>query len=145
MTYDPEKYREKREKVLGVKRRGMSFRTIATIVSICIVVSLGFVALPGTVAYISTRNFDDAIYRLENAKSWPNEIISGILEIEGVEKASTDKGGKRLVITFDRTEVDTIVISSFFRKKKLKSTLLNRTSHRQRMKALNAEKESETS
>jgi len=143
MTYDPEKYREKREKVLGVKRRGMSFSAIAAIVSICIVVSLGFVALPGTVAYISTRNLDDAIYRLENSTSWPNEIISGIVEIEGVEKAMTDKGGTRLVITFDRTEVDTILISSFFRKKNVKSTLLNRTSHRQRMKSLNAEKESE--
>jgi len=143
MTYDPEKYKKKREKVLGVKRRGMSFSAIAAIVSSCIVVFLGFVALPGTVAYISTRNLDDAIYRLENSTSWPNEIISGIVEIEGVEKAMTDKGGTRLVITFDRTEVDTILISSFFRKKNVKSTLLNRTSHRQRMKSLNAEKESE--
>jgi hypothetical protein len=145
MTYDPEKYRAKREKVLGFQRRGMSFGAIAAIVSICIVVSLGFVALPKTVAYISTRNLDDAIYKLENSTSWPNEIISGILEIEGVEKAMTDKGETRLVITFDRTEVDTIMISSFFRKKNVKSTLLNRISHRQRMKSLNAEKELEAS
>ena len=143
MTYDPEKYRAKREKVLGFERRGMGFGAIAAIVSICIVVSLGFVVLPRTVAYISTRNLDDAIYRLEHSTSSPNEIISGILEIEGVEKAMTDKGGTRLVITFDRTEVDTIVISSFFRKKSFKSTLLNRISHRQRMKSLNQEKERE--
>lgn len=136
MTYDPEKYRAKREKVLGIKRRGISFGAIAVIVSICIVVSLSFVVLPKTVAYISTRNLDDAIYRLENSASWPNEIISGILEIEGVEKAETDKGRTRLVITFDRTEVDTTRISSFLRKKDLKSTLLNRISHRQRMATL---------
>lgn len=60
--------------------------------------------------FASTRTLDDAIYKLENSTPWPNEIISGILEIEGVEKAMTDKGGTRLVITFDRTEVDTIMI-----------------------------------
>jgi len=136
MTYDPEKYREKREKVLGIKRRGMSFGAIAVIVSICIMAALGFVVLPRTIVYISTRNLDDAIYKLENSASWPNEIISGILEIEGVEKAETGKGGTRLVITFDRTEIDTTRISSFLRKKDLKSTLLNRISHRQRMTTL---------
>lgn len=143
MTYDPEKYREKRENVLGIKRRGMSFGAIAAIVSICIMAALGFVVLPKTVAYVSTRNLDDAIYRLENSASWPNDIISGILEIEGVEKAVTDKGGTRLVITFDRTEVDTIRISSFFIKKGLKSTLLNRVSHRQRLTTLKEEEEVE--
>lgn len=143
MTYDPEKYREKRENVLGIKRRGMSFGAIAAIVSICIMAALGFVVLPKTVAYVSTRNLDDAIYRLENLASWPNDIISGILEIEGVEKAVTDKGGTRLVITFDRTEVDTIRISSFFIKKGLKSTLLNRVSHRQRLTTLKEEEELE--
>jgi len=145
MTYDPEKYREKREKVLGIKRRGVSFGAIAAIVLICIVISLGLAALPRTVEYISTRNLDDAIYRLENSASWPNKIISEILEIKGVEKAETDKGGTRLVITFDRTKVDTDVISSFFRIKNYKSTLLNRISHRQRMKSLNAEEKREAS
>ena len=33
MSYDPEKYREKREKVLGIKKRGLGFGTIAMIVS----------------------------------------------------------------------------------------------------------------
>ena len=143
MTYDLEKYREKREKVLGFKRHGISFGTIVVIVVTCIVFSLGFVVLPKTVAYIAIRNLDDAIYRLEHSTPWSNKIISEILEVEGVEKAMTDKGGTRLVVTFDRTKADTNVISSFFRKKGHKSTLLNRINHRHRMKSLNQEKERE--
>ena len=33
MSYDLEKYRDKREKVLGVKKRGINFATIAATVS----------------------------------------------------------------------------------------------------------------
>ncbi len=143
MTYDTEKYRKKREKVLGIKKRGMSFGVIAAIVSICIMVAMGFVVLPGTIAYIAERNLDDAIYRLESSGQWSHEITTGILEIGGIVGAVTDKGGKRLIITFDRKEVDVIKISSFFRKKGLKPTLLNRVNHRQRVTTLLEEKKLE--
>ena len=143
MAYDMEKYRKKREKVLGIKKRQMSFGVISTIVSICIMAAFGFVVLPGTMAYIAERNLDDAIYRLEKSESWPNEIVTEILEIEGVVRSVTDKGEKRLIITFDRKEVDVVKFSSFFRKKGLKPTLLNRVNHRQRVTTLQEEKELE--
>jgi len=143
MAYNPDKYREKREKVLGIKKRGMSFGVIAAIVSICIIAALSFVILPQTVAYIAERNLDDAIYRLEKSASWPDEIITGILGIKGVEEAITDKEGKRLIITFDRKEVDIIKFSSFFTREGFKSTLLNRVSHRQRASTLKEEKKFE--
>jgi len=143
MGYDTEKYRTKREKVLGIKKRGMNFGVIAAIVSICIMAAFGFVVLPGTMAYIAERNLDDAIYRLEKSESWPNEIVTEILEIEGVVRSVTDKGEKRLIITFDRKEVDVVNFSSFFAKKGFKSTLLNRVNHRQRVTILKEEKELE--
>ena len=143
MGYDTEKYRTKRERVLGIKKRGMNFGVIAAIVSICIMAAFGFVVLPGTMAYIAERNLDDAIYRLEKSESWPNEIVTEILEIEGVVRSVTDKGEKRLIITFDRKEVDVVNFSSFFAKKGFKSTLLNRVNHRQRVTILKEEKELE--
>ena len=143
MAYNPDKYREKREKVLGIRKRRMSFGVISAIVSICILAVLGFVVLPGTVAYITERNLDDAIYRLEKSASWPNEIVTGILEIEGVIRAVTDKEEKRLIITFDRKEVDVIKFSSLFAQKGFKPTLLNRVNHRQRVTILKEEKELE--
>jgi len=143
MAYDTEKYRSKREKVLGIKKRGMSFGVIAAIVSICIIVVLGFVVLPETIAYIAERNLDDAIYKVERSGQWSHEIMTGIHEIGGVVEAVTDKGGKRLIITFDRNEVDVVKFSSFFREKGLKHTLLNRVNHRQRVTSLQEEEKLE--
>jgi len=143
MAYDTEKYRKKREKVLGIKKRQMSFGVISAIVSICIMAAMGFVVLPGTIAYVAERNLDDAIYRLERSAPWPNEIVTEILEVEGVVETVTDKEGKRLIITFDRKEVDVVKFSSFFIKKGLKPTLLNRVNHRQRATILEEEKKLE--
>ena len=143
MAYDTEKYRSKRQKVLGIKKRGMSFGVIAAIVSICIIVVLGFVVLPETIAYIAERNLDDAIYKAERTGQWSHEIMTGIHEIGGVVEAVTDKGGKRLIITFDRNEVDIVKFSSFFREKGLKPTLLNRVNHRQRVTSLQEEEKLE--
>jgi len=143
MAYDKEKYRKKREKVLGIKKRQISFGVISAIVSICIIAAMGFVVLPGTIAYVAERNLDDAIYRLKRPAPWPNEIVTEILEVEGVVETVTDKEGKRLIITFDRNKVDVVKFSSFFAKNGLKPTLLNRVNHRQRVTILEEEKKLE--
>ena len=143
MPYDLEKYRSKREKVLGVRKRGLSFGSIAVLVSLCILLGLGAVVVPKTASFIATRNLDDAIYRLENAKPWPKEILPEVLGIQGVENASTDMHGTRLVVTFDRTTTDTASFTAFFKRKELDSTLLNRVSHRQRVSTLKEEEEFE--
>lgn len=133
MTYDLEKYRYKREKVLGLKKRGLSFGAIAGIVSLSIIAGLSFVVIPKTIDYMATRNLDDAIYKLENSVVRHDDIIKEILGICGVKKVINDKDSMRLVVTFDRREVDVIKFSALFKQKGLKATLLNRLSHRQRL------------
>jgi hypothetical protein len=143
MAYNLEKYREKREKVLGVKKRGMNFGMIATIVSICIVAGLVLVVAPKAVSFVITRNLDDAIYKFEGSGTWPKEILSDIHEVQGVKTAIMDKNGTRLVVTFDRTSTGTERIEVFFKDKGVKSTLLNRVSHQQRVETMKEEEEIE--
>jgi len=143
MAYDFEKYREKREKVLGVKKRGISFSAIAAVVSICIVTGIGVAAVPKAVSYVMTRNLDDAIFKLDSSKSWPAGLIKELHGIEGVEKAETDKHSTRLVVTFDRTVTGPESFLIVFKQKGLKPTLLNRVNHRQRINTLKEEKELE--
>ncbi len=143
MTYDLEKYRDKREKVLGVKKRGLSFGAIATIVSICIMAGLGFVVAPKAVSFVLTRNLDDAIYKLDDSKPWPSEIITKAKGVLGVENAVTDKHGTRLVVTFDRNITEVGRLMTLFEQRGLDATLLNRVSHRQRMATLKEEAELE--
>ena len=51
MAYDLEKYRNKREKVLGVRKKGISFGTWAATVSAIIVVGLVSMVAPKSIAY----------------------------------------------------------------------------------------------
>ena len=90
MAYNFEKYREKREKVLGVKKRGISFGTLATVVSLVIIVGLGIVVVPKSIAYFNTRHLDDAIYKLQDTESWSQETISSIRQLPGVQNVETD-------------------------------------------------------
>jgi len=140
MDYDQEKYREKREKVLGAKkRRGLNFSTISTIVSIAIILGLSIIVVPRTVNYVVTRNLDDVVYKLETQEKWPNEVLVHVSGIKGVEETVVDKNGTRLVITFDRSAVETDSFASVFRNQKLEAILLNRMNHRQRVTNLKEE------
>jgi len=140
MDYDQDKYREKREKVLGAKkRRGLNFSTISTIVSIAIILGLSIIVVPRTVNYVVTRNLDDVVYKLETQEKWPNEVLVHVSGIKGVEETVVDKNGTRLVITFDRSAVETDSFASVFRNQKLEAILLNRMNHRQRVTNLKEE------
>ena len=136
MTYDIEKYREKREKVLGVKKRGVSFGTLAGLVSLVIIFGLGVVVVPKSIAYFNTRHLDDAIYKLQNAETWPEEVINGIKDLAGVKELENNSHSARIVITFDKTITDTKDFNTFFKAKAIKTILLNRVSHTQRMETL---------
>ncbi len=145
MNYDQEKYRIKREKVLGAKKgRGLNFNTVLTIVSIAIILGLGFIVVPSSVNYMATRNLDDVIYKLKQQKKWSNEVMVHMSGIKGVEDIILDKNSTRLVITFDKTVVDTDSFSSIFRNQKLEAILLNRMNHRQRLATLKEEANFET-
>ena len=139
MTYDMEKYREKREKVLGFKKRGMSFGVVSAIVSICIILGLGVIVTPKAVSFVITRNLNDAIYKLENSEKWPPKIITNMAELKGVEKVLTDKNSTRLVVTFNRQIINTDKLTTFFKQNGLVATLLNNIGHRQRIADLEKE------
>lgn len=141
MSYDPEKYREKREKVLGIKKRGMGFGAIALMVSFVILIGLGGVTVPQAVSYMATRHLDDAIFKLETQKSWPENILQGIAGIDGVTDIKADPHGTRLVVTFDRRSVEVSRISAHFEKQQLEVTLLNRINHRQHQNTMKEEAE----
>jgi len=136
MTYNFEKYREKREKVLGVKKRGVSFGTLATVVSLVIILGLGIVVVPKSIAYFNTRHLDDAIYKLQSAESWPQDAISSLQQLAGVKNVETDTGSSRLVITFDKSITSTPDINAFFKQNDIRTVLLNQVSHHDRQKIL---------
>ena len=143
MLYDPEKYREKREKVLGIKKRGLSFLTVASIIAGLIIFGIGFVTVPSAVSYITTRNLDDVIYKLDKDMIWKDAVVIKIEAVKGVAFLKKDKHDTRLVITFDRREADLSDFTAVFSKNNLKATLLNRVNHRQRQTTLKEEEELE--
>ena len=136
MAYNLEKYRDKREKVLGVKKRGISFGTLAAIVSVVIILGLGVVVVPKSIAYFNTRHLDDAIYKLQNADAWPQEVLTDIKDIAGVKAVENETHSARIVITFDKSIADTKDFNNLFKSSELKAILLNRVSHTQRLETL---------
>jgi hypothetical protein len=139
MAYNFEKYRNKREKVLGVKKRGINFGTLAAIVSLVIILGLGVVVVPKSIAYFNTRHLDDAIYKLQSAETWSHEIITDISELAGVKVVETDSNNSRLVITFDKSITSTPIINAFFKQKDIETVLLNQISHANHQKILEKE------
>ena len=139
MAYNLEKYRDKREKVLGVKKRGLSFGTLASIVSLVIILGMGVVVVPKSIAYFNTRHLDDAIYKLQSADTWSPDIIAGLNGVPGVREVVADSHGTRIVVTFDKSVTETKDFAAFFKQKEIKTILLNRVSHLQRLKTLKKE------
>ena len=139
MAYDLEKYREKREKVLGVKKRGVSFGTMSAIISLTIIIGLGVTVVPKSIAYFNTRHLDDAIYKLQNAETWTPDSIAGIQQLAGVKNVETDNNDTRIVITFDKSITGTPDINAFFKQKDIKTVLLNEVSHSNRLKIIEKE------
>ncbi len=144
MPYDLEKYRVKREKVLGVRKRGLSFGSAAALVAAIIIIGLGAIGLPRAVDYFSTRNLDDAIYKLADTGAWSPEVVKEINGLHGVRTVVADNHDTRLVVTFDRNMTDTDNLQSVFNRDGLAAELLNRMSHRQRRTILKKEGSFET-
>ena len=144
MVYDPEKYREKREKVLGIKKRGIGFGTLAVIVSLVVITGLSIATVPQAVSYISTRNLD-ATRSLNHFRgagtSWPDSIIPEMTVVEGVKAAVKDKNDTRLVVTYDRRKATVYSIKAYFDQKGLDAVLLNEVNHRQHLTISKAEEE----
>jgi hypothetical protein len=130
MAYCPGKYRDKREKVLGVKKRGMSFTVLAVLVSASFFTGIGFLAVPPSIEWWRTRNLEDAIYKLQSGEAWPAAVVTEVRGLRPVKAIVLDRSGTRLVVTFDKTATDLAVFTSFFERKGLAAVLLNRVDHR---------------
>jgi hypothetical protein len=100
---------------------------------------MGIVVVPKSIAYFNTRHLDDAIYKLQSADVWPPDIITGLNDLIGVKEVVKDSHGTRMVVTFDKSVTDTKNFSAFFKQKEIKTALLNRISHTQRLKTLKKE------
>jgi len=144
MAYDLEKYRDKREKVLGVKKKGISFGVWAATVSTIIIVGLISMVAPKSIAYFSTRNLDDVIYKLSGDEIWPQDVVHTVATLKGVKYAVADKDGARLVVTFDRSITDPENMKTYFKENGYRVVLLNRVNHRQRVQTEQEEAELET-
>lgn len=136
MPYDFDKYRAKREKVLGVRKRGLNFTVAAALVAGIIILGLGAVGMPRAVAYLTTRNLDDAIYKLAGNSTWSRELVTEIATLPGVRTAVVDQNSARLVVTFNRNETGLEGLEPLVNRQGLKAELLNRTDHRQRQTIL---------
>ncbi|HCY87970.1 MAG TPA: hypothetical protein DHV36_22730 [Desulfobacteraceae bacterium] len=143
MAWDPEKYREKREKVLGVKKRGLSFGTLTVVVAGVILLGMVSLGAPGAISYMKTRHLDDAIFKMADNQVWPTSLVAQIGEIHGVSGTSLDTHNTRLVVTFDRRHTGPDAVNALFSRHGIAATLLNQVSHRQRMVTIEAEKEAE--
>jgi hypothetical protein len=144
MAYDVEKYRDKREKVLGVRKRGLNFGAVAGLVAAFIVLGLGFVAVPKTISYFATKNLDDAIYKQAQSETWGEGIVEKIAGLDGVRTAVTDNHDMRLVVTFDRHETGPEKFKVFFGHSGIQAELLNQVGHREHVAILEKEAEFET-
>jgi hypothetical protein len=136
MPYNPQTHREKREKVLGVRKRGISLGVLAVVVSSLILIGFGAVVIPKSIAWWNDRNLEDAIFKLKEGGPWPAAVVAAAGRQTGVKKTVTDKGGTRLVITFDRTVFDARKITPLFEKNGLNAVLLNRIDHSQHMRGM---------
>lgn len=130
MSYDPEKYREKREKVLGIKKRGFGFGVIAAIVSLIIVGGLGAVTVPQAISYMALRHLDDVIFKVESDPAVLEKASQAIQDLEGVKIIEKDHTRIRIVVTYDRRFLAVSDIQSLFKKHGLQATMLNQMSHR---------------
>ncbi|MCB2180852.1 MAG: hypothetical protein KQH63_02365 [Desulfobulbaceae bacterium] len=143
MAYDFEKYRDKREKVLGVKKRSISFGALAAFVSLAIVFGLSVVIIPRSIAFFQMRHLKDVIYKLPVESSLSEAGLAQLRQYEGVRNVAVDGQGSRIIITFNHSEVDPQKFSTFFHSQGVSAVLLNQVGHSERMQTLKKEAEFE--
>ncbi len=139
MAYDLEKYREKRERVLGVKKRGLGFGPVACFVALVILLGLGMVVIPRSIAFLQNRQLEDAIYKLSGERSQSEQALAELKKQDGVRDVVVDGHGARVVVTYNKGALDTARISAFLLKQGTQAVLLNEVGHSQRMHTMKKE------
>ncbi len=143
MEYDLEKYRTKREKVLGVKKRFFSLGRLLTIFSVAVVVLVSAAVLPQMAAFLKNRHLDDIIYRLKDDTVLTPDTIAAITAIKGVTGVNRDSENQRLILTFNREQTKPHAVTNQLSQVATGIIQLNVISHRQRLANLKKEKEFE--
>jgi hypothetical protein len=141
MTYDLEKYREKRERVLGVKKRGLGFGWAAGIVSLAILLGLGMVVIPRSITFLQNRQLEDAIYKLSGERAGAELALAELAKLKGVRAVTPDAHGSRVVVTFNKEVLDSARISAFFLQQGAQAVLLNEVGHSHRLHTMKKEAE----
>ncbi len=101
MAWNPERYREKRERVLTGNRKQGSKMVKVLLGTVLGVVALGlFLGAPVVWESFSSRHLDDVILRVDAAAHAVTQLPVG----DGIRNVAEDQGGNRLVVTFDRRE-----------------------------------------
>ena len=126
MTWNPERYREKRERVLAGNQEQGSGLVKGLLVAVMGVVALGLVmGAPAVWESISFRHLDDVILRVDATNHTASLLPSG----EGVRRVTEDQVGSRLVVTFDRRETSAQRIVETLRAAGVDCFLLNTMPH----------------
>lgn len=139
VTYDLEKYRDKRERVLGVRKRGLGFAGVMGVFSLVVVFALGLVIVPRAVNFLQNRQLEDAIYKFSAERNELNLALEKLKKEKGIKGVSLDVDGSRVVVTFNRELIDTARLSSYFLKEGLKAVLLNEIGHEHRLHTMKKE------
>lgn len=101
MTWTPDRYREKRERVLAGNRKQGSKVLKVLLGTVLGVVALGLLlGAPVVWESFSTRHLDDVILRVDATV----HAVTLLPVTDGIRRVSEDQGGNRLVVTFDRRE-----------------------------------------
>jgi len=143
MSYDLGKYRDKRERVLGVKKRGVSFSVIVVIFMMMIFAGTGFVIIPQAITSIKNRNLDDAIIKPLPGFTWSDRKKQQLSSVPGIVNIKQESQSGRVIITFNRakTNADTIMLA--WSQDGSSADLLNVVGHSERMKIMKKEQEFE--
>lgn len=143
MDYDLEKYRAKREKVLGVKKHFFSLGRILAVFSIAIVLLVSVAVVPQMATFFKNRHLDDIIYRLKDDTVLSPDAMAAIAAIKGVTGVNRDRENHRLILTFNRERTQPHAVTNQLSQVATGIIQLNVISHRQRLANLKKEKEFE--
>jgi hypothetical protein len=126
VTWNPERYREKRERVLAGNQKQGSGLVKGLLMAVMGVVALGLtLGAPAVWESISFRHLDDVILRVDAAAHTASLLPAG----EGILRVAEDHGGSRLVVTFDRRETSAKRIVASLRASGVDCFLLNTMPH----------------
>lgn len=126
MTWNPERYREKRERVLAGNQKQGSGLVKGLVGAVMGVVALGLVmGAPAVWESVSFRHLDDVILRVDAAAHTASLLPAG----GGIRRVAEDQGGSRLVVTFDRRETSAKRIMETLRTAGIDCFLLNTMPH----------------